>query len=153
MYRISTHERYALRMMADIAEQTSNHPHAAGQTNNSEEQVKMPTLPDISKQQEIPQTFPSPEARHLRRGNHYLLPGSGVPTFTCGTSAHFEASEAQEGDSVAVLQRFGDGRNEGIESGAGLLLGQFCLGSDRLDQFGFVHFFFSLLLSRVLIPE
>ena len=48
MYRISTHGRYALRMMADIAEQTSNHPHAAGQTNNSEEQVKMPTLPDIS---------------------------------------------------------------------------------------------------------
>ena len=53
MYRISTHGRYALRMMADIA----SHPHAAGQTNNSEEQVKMPTLPGISKQQEIPKKY------------------------------------------------------------------------------------------------
>ena len=57
MYRISTHGRYALRMMADIAEQTSNHPHAAGQTNNSEEQIKLPTLPGISKQQEIPRKY------------------------------------------------------------------------------------------------
>ena len=57
MYRISTHGRYALRMMADIAEQTSNHPHAAGQTSNSEEQIKLPTLPGISKQQEIPKKY------------------------------------------------------------------------------------------------
>ena len=48
MFRISTHGRYALRMMADIAEQTSNNSHAAGQTNNSEEQIKLPTLPGIS---------------------------------------------------------------------------------------------------------
>ena len=57
MYRISTHGRYALRMMADIAEQTSNNSHAAGQTNNSEEQIKLPTLPGISKQQEIPKKY------------------------------------------------------------------------------------------------
>jgi Rrf2 family protein len=57
MFRISTHGRYALRMMADIAEQTSNNSHAAGQTNNSEEQVKMPPLPGISKQQEIPKKY------------------------------------------------------------------------------------------------
>ena len=57
MFRISTHGRYALRMMADIAEQTSNNSHAAGQTNNSEEQIKLPTLPGISKQQEIPKKY------------------------------------------------------------------------------------------------
>ena len=57
MFRISTHGHYALRMMADIAEQTSNNSHAAGQTNNSEEQIKLPTLPGISKQQEIPKKY------------------------------------------------------------------------------------------------
>lgn len=57
MYRISTHGRYALRMMADIAEQTSNNSHAAQQTNNSEEQIKIPTLPGISKQQEISKKY------------------------------------------------------------------------------------------------
>ena len=41
MFRISTHGRYALRMMADIAEQTSNNSH----------------LPGISKQQEIPRKY------------------------------------------------------------------------------------------------
>ena len=57
MFRISTHGRYALRMMADIAEQTSNNSHAAQQTNNSEEQIKIPTLPGISKQQEISKKY------------------------------------------------------------------------------------------------
>ena len=48
MYRISTHGRYALRMMADIAEQTSNHPHAAGQTIIAEQEGKIAFLSSIS---------------------------------------------------------------------------------------------------------
>ena len=53
MYRISTHGRYALRMMADIAEQTSNHPHAAGQTIIAEQEGKIPFLSSISERQEM----------------------------------------------------------------------------------------------------
>ena len=65
MYRISTHGRYALRMMADIAEQTSNHPHAAGQTIIAEQEGKIPFLSSISERQEISKKYLEHIARKL----------------------------------------------------------------------------------------
>ena len=74
MYRISTHGRYALRMMADIAEQTSNHPHAAGQTIIAEQEGKIPFLSSISERQEISKKYLEHIARKLNTAG--LLSGT-----------------------------------------------------------------------------
>src|SRR5690554_5653912 len=85
------------------------------------------------------QGFASAELGHLGSLDLDALAGTGVTPGARSALTNVESTESDQGDTVVLLQGLFDGRNSRIKRLAGDGFGNFGLGRDLVNQFGFIH--------------
>src|SRR5205823_12248666 len=79
------------------------------------------------------------EARNLARRDGHRLAGAGVATLARAALGDVELPETGEAHVLTTLQRVLDGRDDGIDRGAGVLLAQAAGPRDLVDELRLGH--------------
>ena len=96
------------------------------------------------------QVCASLEFHHLLGSNLNLFAGLGVAAFARSTLGDAEGTEANEGNALTFLQRFGGAGNEGVQCTLRIGFGNLRIGGNRLDHAGFVQAHVGWVLSLLL---